>query len=557
MTHHLVHEAVCELHVPDAELGRRLTECVSRFRRDQLFGLLERVMGEVVPESALLSLDRLELDLGELSAGDFEREFAARLEQALRRALAGEYAAAGERGLRGESALSNDPIPSSDMSAGSERELELLERFAHSGSGPWWADAADPHLVCDAFATALEVAPRRLAHRLARLRSDPAALPRLAHHLDRALLVRLLRSTASRPSRDAWLRASEVLLGESSPEKGPPASDFERKIRTAALELAALDAAARESPAVQSSRQAVLRQLAAGAGSSLPDAERSRRGPVPAAGTLPGPPPDELEKAPGIERTGPPSEGIERAGESQPVPHSATGDYVGDAQPAEPRPGASSSARAPEARSQGDSSFRVAPENLRREASHRVAPENPPSRARRARHTHSPPDELVTHEGGLVLLWPFLPRFFTRLELLDDQGRFVDERAQARAVALLAHEVWDIPAPPEYQVPLSKLLCGLEPDALVLGKPLTELERTECESLLRAAKAYTVSLKSMSSAQFRSHFIQRPGLIGVRTGCWLLQVGKEAQDLLLEQLPWSWDWVKLPWMPTALQVQWA
>ena len=31
---------------------------------------------------------------------------------------------------------------------------------------------------------------------------------------------------------------------------------------------------------------------------------------------------------------------------------------------------------------------------------------------------------------------------------------------------------------------------------------------------------------------------------------------KKAHDLLLDRLPWSWSWVKLPWMPHPLRVEW-
>jgi hypothetical protein len=41
-----------------------------------------------------------------------------------------------------------------------------------------------------------------------------------------------------------------------------------------------------------------------------------------------------------------------------------------------------------------------------------------------------------------------------------------------------------------------------------------------------------------------------------RTGAWLLRVERQAEDALLERLPWGWSWIRLPWMEHPLQVEW-
>ena len=50
--------------------------------------------------------------------------------------------------------------------------------------------------------------------------------------------------------------------------------------------------------------------------------------------------------------------------------------------------------------------------------------------------------------------------------------------------------------------------------------------------------------------------LRRPAVLSSRTGAWLLRVERRAEDALLERLPWSWSWIRLPWMEHPLQVEW-
>ena len=42
----------------------------------------------------------------------------------------------------------------------------------------------------------------------------------------------------------------------------------------------------------------------------------------------------------------------------------------------------------------------------------------------------------------------------------------------------------------------------------------------------------------------------------MRTGSWLLSVERQPYDLVLDRFSWSWAWLKLPWMPEPLTVEW-
>jgi hypothetical protein len=158
--------------------------------------------------------------------------------------------------------------------------------------------------------------------------------------------------------------------------------------------------------------------------------------------------------------------------------------------------------------------------------------------------------------AGLVLLWPFIGRFFERLGLMRE-GRFVAEAARHRGAALLEFLVTEDPEPPEHVLPLNKVLCGLPlTEVFEPGEPPSEKEIVEATHLLTAAIEHATVLESMSVPDFRSAFLARRGMLAVRDGAWLLRVAREADDVVLDHFPWGFDWVKLAWMESPLRVEW-
>ena len=118
----------------------------------------------------------------------------------------------------------------------------------------------------------------------------------------------------------------------------------------------------------------------------------------------------------------------------------------------------------------------------------------------------------------------------------------------------LATESTDLP---EYQLPLNKILAGVDLlENFELSEPLLESELAECNNLLTAVIAQAPILRNMSIAGFRSTFLLREGVLRARDGAWLLQVEHLTHDIVLDRFPWSWEWVKLPWMAKALRVEW-
>ena len=127
-----------------------------------------------------------------------------------------------------------------------------------------------------------------------------------------------------------------------------------------------------------------------------------------------------------------------------------------------------------------------------------------------------------------------------------------------RAVGLLQYLADGQPEPPpEYLLPLGKVLCGMDLDEVFdFGPPLTDAEIEEGTTLLQAVIAHAPVLGSMSVRGFRGTFLLRKGQLSIRNGAWLLRVERETYDVVLDRFPWSVNIVKLPWMEALMHVEW-
>jgi hypothetical protein len=165
-------------------------------------------------------------------------------------------------------------------------------------------------------------------------------------------------------------------------------------------------------------------------------------------------------------------------------------------------------------------------------------------------------DELFINNAGLVILTPFLNRFFENLNLLDDR-RFANPAAAHRAVGLLQFLADGREIPAEHQCGLNKILCGLGAETVLeFGEPVTVEEAEACQILLEAVIANAPILGEMSVQGFRGSFLIRKGILRAGVGAWQLNVERETFDVVLGRFPWNWSVVKLPWMQWAISVEW-
>lgn len=172
---------------------------------------------------------------------------------------------------------------------------------------------------------------------------------------------------------------------------------------------------------------------------------------------------------------------------------------------------------------------------------------------------HSAYDEtefVTVPNAGLVLLWPFLPRFFEKNNLLEDKD-FRNEPERNKAIGLLQSLTGEIDKDFfEGDLALNKILCGGDLSVPVLPETISPEEKETGEGLLQAVIARGPYWKNLSTEGFRNSYLCREGLLRARDGHWLLQVKRETFDITLEKLPWGFGTVKLPWMNEILIVEW-
>ena len=166
------------------------------------------------------------------------------------------------------------------------------------------------------------------------------------------------------------------------------------------------------------------------------------------------------------------------------------------------------------------------------------------------------PESIYIANAGLILLWPFLGRFFRRLNLVGAK-EFIDESSRMRAILLIQYLVTGKKEAPEYELALNKLLCGAEMDLEIdLEIEITEEEINLSNSLLTGAITNWEKLKGTRIGTFRETFLQRNGSLYYMNNRWELKVEKKAYDLLLETLPWGIQMIQMSWMKERLVVLW-
>jgi hypothetical protein len=165
-------------------------------------------------------------------------------------------------------------------------------------------------------------------------------------------------------------------------------------------------------------------------------------------------------------------------------------------------------------------------------------------------------DPLYVDNAGLVLLNPFFQPCFEALGWME-KGQFTDEGAQENAVLFLAYLGTGEMEVPESRLPLAKVLCGMELDRPVRAQvDLDPYVLEEADTLLLAANEHWKKAGKLTPAQFRESFLKREGRLQFNGSNWNLKVDRQTIDILLEFLPWGFGTIKLPWMEGLLLVDW-
>ena len=168
----------------------------------------------------------------------------------------------------------------------------------------------------------------------------------------------------------------------------------------------------------------------------------------------------------------------------------------------------------------------------------------------------NPVDGITVQNGGLVILWPYLGRLFTRLGLSDGKT-FPGEEEQSRAIRLTEYLVTGNTEMEEHQLALNKLLCGAPLDFQVPASiELTPEEEELCGKMLQGVIRNWEKLKTTRPNTFRETFLKREARLYKIEDRWELVVARKPYDMLLDSLPWNISMIQLSWMPERLVVHW-
>jgi hypothetical protein len=160
--------------------------------------------------------------------------------------------------------------------------------------------------------------------------------------------------------------------------------------------------------------------------------------------------------------------------------------------------------------------------------------------------------------AGVILLWPFLSRYFQTLGLLE-QNSFRSEEEQSRAIHLVQYLATGKLEAPEHELLLNKLLCGALPaEPLHPVTAVTEAEEDLSQQLLNSVIRTWKKIRNTSINGLRQSFLVREGQLLRRDSddSWMLTVSTRSYDMLLDSLPWRLSLVRQPWMQTTLHVKW-
>ena len=167
-----------------------------------------------------------------------------------------------------------------------------------------------------------------------------------------------------------------------------------------------------------------------------------------------------------------------------------------------------------------------------------------------------PVDGITVQNGGLVILWPYLGRLFTRLGLSDGKT-FPGEEEQSRAIRLTEYLVTGSMEMEEHQLALNKLLCGAPLEFQVPATiEMTPEEEELCGKMLQGVIRNWEKMKTTRPNTFRETFLKREARLYKVEDRWELVVSRKPYDMLLDSLPWNISMIQLSWMPERLVVHW-
>lgn len=158
--------------------------------------------------------------------------------------------------------------------------------------------------------------------------------------------------------------------------------------------------------------------------------------------------------------------------------------------------------------------------------------------------------------AGIVILAPYLPRLFSMLSLTE-KGGFRDEDARLKAIFLLHYAVWEKEEAGESDLQINKLFVGMGiGDTMPQKIELSTLEKETTTSMLEAILQGWNQLKSSSLMSLREIFLRRNGMLEEKEDSYYLTIEEKAYDMFIDNIPWNFRMIRMPWMDKHIVVKW-
>ncbi|KAA3613644.1 MAG: hypothetical protein DWQ05_15290 [Calditrichaeota bacterium] len=573
---HIIKRQIIELETSGSRnQQQRFQHELSRIYRNKIIAAIDHWCSALSDSNQIIRLDSVELDLGDIDQTDFEIIFVSKFNEEL------------------EKELTKQIVELTRTHGGNghhtkiESQLELLSHFAHTGCLPWWADSSNAFLLNDGLKFLLGSAPGKLRQLIRELSSEKQAMARLNYHYSDTELQNLLELIAPNIGAAIQFQFGKII---QAIQQANPGQSREKTRRSFWINLfsSARYVQNFSTPDAYFYR-ALFARIAADSGLHY-DVLITKLNDVIHA-----------EKS---ENTGDLRRIFDKLFQERQMPQTAasfpkTIDEMSDSSrhlnalitairklmdqmPEENRKQFLQRLAAAKSGNFSSDDLRIffTKQSLPGALIDNVlaaldicltdnrTPKRAPELVQLIRNEieqsddlplypgFSAADELYVANAGLVLLWPFIKSFFSLLKLTDDK-RFLQRNLQIHAVYLLQYLVESITEIPEFVLPLNKILCGLDPaDIVEPVADITDYEMDESTRFLTEVIQQAPILREMSIQGFRHTFLLRKGILRARDSSWLLQVERETHDVVLDRFPWGWEWIKLPWMATAIRVEW-
>ncbi|WP_183564886.1 contractile injection system tape measure protein [Mucilaginibacter sp. SP1R1] len=493
MSRHIIHRQQIILNVPNREGAYAFQNRVSALLQHELPGNMEAVFDELFPSDDIIRIDSLQLNLGNVSPHNFEKEFKTQLIEELRKSLSSK-----KDKLNDEN---NEEILSSEQSV-----IKTFIYFLENGHLPWYGIVKQITEWEDEISKGLSGRYKQNFSKwlIDNYQRKPVVLQRLVHQFTDKFLENILLTLAS-GTTDAWKLIYDDLttvINQSAKGKSPDRVVAWKCIFHTVLNSAALSGSSNLSESESDELVLnILKSLANDCKISAKDITPFIKDKI-----------DKQLKTTSVKnallwlKSFPENETI--------VDTESDKNKKGNDRPAE----AYSKSRKQPAFAENES--------------------------------------IYIKNSGIVILHYFLNPFFSGLNLLKE-GKFVDDTAHHRAVLLLHYLATGNTQVAEFELTLYKILCGYRleetlPATIILSK----VEKNESEKLLKAVIDHWKALKNTSVEGLRNTFFDRDGKLTVKENGWLLTVEQKTVDILLGKLPWGFSTVRLPWMQQILNVDW-